>query len=145
MAGNAFTRLDYTMAHRVPIATCNGLSRQPCKPANITSSRTAKTCSTAERTFERAALARLCGAGIGLPLGFLKWIIDLSLARRTARSFLVEHILKGAAIVACGMGDGPLTDKAFSATFWMRVRVASFRNVPERSVVASHKMLPTGP
>ena len=51
MAGNAFACLDYTMAHRVPITTCNGLSRQPCKPANITSSRTAKThCSRTTRS-----------------------------------------------------------------------------------------------
>jgi transposase len=32
-----------------------------------------------------------------------------------------------------------------SAPFKMRTRVASSRNVPERSVVASRKMLPTGP
>ena len=43
------------MAHRVPIAICNGLSRKPCKPANITSSRTAKThCSRTTIYYENA-------------------------------------------------------------------------------------------
>ena len=37
---------------------------------------------------------------------------------------LVEHILKGAAIVACGMGDGPLTDKAEGAVDTCMVLVA---------------------
>ena len=41
--------------------------------------------------------------------------------------------------------NGDSIENDCSATIWMRVRVASFRNVPERSVVASHKMLPTGP
>lgn len=51
----------------------------------------AKTCSTAERTFERAALARWRRRSIGLPLGLRKWIIDLSLARRIAVSFFAER------------------------------------------------------
>lgn len=47
----------------------------------------AKTCSTAERTLERAALARWRWAGSGLPGDRRKWIFDSRPARRIARSF----------------------------------------------------------
>lgn len=42
MARSAFACPDCGMAHNVPIATRNGLSRQACKLANITLSRPAK-------------------------------------------------------------------------------------------------------
>ena len=47
----------------------------------------AKTCSTAERTLDRAALARWRWGGGGLPGDRRKWIFDTSPARRIARSF----------------------------------------------------------
>src|SRR5579872_4952455 len=44
----------------------------------------AKTCSTAARTADLRALARAVRRGIGLPLGFLRWICERS--RRPARN-----------------------------------------------------------
>ena len=70
------------MARSMPMVRTHRAMRDFC---------VAKTCSTAERTFERAALARWCRRSIGLPLGFRKWIIDLSLARRIAASFFAER------------------------------------------------------
>ena len=43
----------------------------------------AKTCSTAAHTADLRALARAVRCGIGLPLGFLRWICERS--RRPAR------------------------------------------------------------
>ena len=45
----------------------------------------AKTCSTAARTADLRALARAVRRGIGLPLGFLRWICERK--RRPARNF----------------------------------------------------------
>ena len=51
----------------------------------------AKTCSTAARTFDLAALALAMRSGMGLPFGFFLWIADVSPAFLRCFSFFCER------------------------------------------------------
>ena len=51
----------------------------------------AKGCSTAERTFDRAALARSCWTGSAVPGGFGKGTFEVSPARAIFFSFLCDR------------------------------------------------------
>ena len=89
----------------------------------------AKTCSTAERTADLRALAGAVRHGIGLPLGFLRWICERSKAAE--EEFLVGPAATGGVgpdvaggvvrveepgeqcpIVAGGVGDCPAAEQA---------------------------------
>ena len=51
----------------------------------------AKTCSTPDRSRERAAFAHCFGSGIGLPGGLRKWTFETSPALAMRRSFFAER------------------------------------------------------
>ena len=70
------------VARAMPTVSMNSPMRAFCS---------ANTCSTDDRTFDRARLARRCASGMGCPFGFLKCTIDRRPAERIAASLTFER------------------------------------------------------
>jgi hypothetical protein len=92
----------FTVARVMPIVLTNNCIR---------SFWAAKTCSTRERIFDLAALARRVASGMGLPLGFLRW------------TFAQAH-----ALVSGGVSRRPLADEAEATVDRDVVLIAEDRN-----------------